>query len=81
VCHKRAAVAAIDEFRRTFIGRFLKFGTAFRQREPIDLHLFLLTRLSHLKSIFGYFCLATGIKLNACNRGMPETVAVKTYPL
>jgi hypothetical protein len=40
-----------------------------------------LTRLSHLKSIFGYFCLATGIKLNACNRGMPETVAVKTYPL
>jgi len=40
-----------------------------------------LARLSHLKSIFGYFCLATGIKLNACNRGMPETVAVKTYPL
>ena len=40
-----------------------------------------LTRLSHLEGIFDYFCPGTGVKLNACNGGISETVAVKTYPL
>ena len=40
-----------------------------------------LTRLSHLEGIFDYFRLQTRGKVNAYNRGMSETVAVKTYPL
>jgi hypothetical protein len=41
----------------------------------------LLTRLSHLKSIFDYFRVQTGVKVNACNRAMSQTAVVKTYPL
>ena len=40
-----------------------------------------LARLSHLEGIFDYFRLETGVKLSACNGGISETVAVKTYPL
>jgi hypothetical protein len=41
----------------------------------------VLARLSHLEGLFGYFRVETGVKLNACNGGISETVAVKTYPL
>jgi hypothetical protein len=40
-----------------------------------------LARLSHLEGVFDYFRPETGIKLNVCNSGMSETVAVKTLPL
>ena len=41
----------------------------------------LLARLSHLEGIFDYFHAGTIVKVNACNRAMSKTVAVKTYPL
>jgi hypothetical protein len=41
----------------------------------------MLARLSHLEGIFDYFRLETGVKLSACNGGISETFAVKTYPL
>jgi hypothetical protein len=41
----------------------------------------VLTRLSQLAGILGYFCLATEVKLSVCNRGIRETAAVKTLPL
>jgi hypothetical protein len=41
----------------------------------------LLARLSHLEGLFDYFRLETGVKLNGCNGGISEPVAVKTYPL
>ena len=48
---------------------------------PLKGQVVMLARLSHLEGIFDYFRLETGVKLSACNGGISETFAVKTYPL
>jgi hypothetical protein len=45
------------------------------------LQLYVVARLSHLEGIFDYVRPGRVVKPNDCNKGMPKTVAVKTYPL
>jgi len=41
----------------------------------------LLARLSQLARVFGYFKASVARNPLGCNDRLPETVAVKTYPL
>jgi hypothetical protein len=68
-----ASLSPADEFpiKNAYASNYAEDGLVY----------FRLTRLSHLEGLFDYFRLETGVKLNGCNGGISEPVAVKTYPL